>query len=282
MTKTHHIYNLVLYQQQRRVNRPPSLSEALQVRRQAGATDARDKVYYLLAACGEEEAVPREMRSGIAWPTGSMPPTPSGPDLKISYRDGHTVADVYQGAALHIISKSKHLDILSACQNHHRAKNIPSWALDWSIPQATNPIVSPDDWGRIYRASGEAPAFQYCSDPGSDELVAQAMYVDTIAQVGSPRPPNVLLGQVQPEWWQLTLACGKTGPDGKELPTGDFSTDPQSLYLEGATVEDAFFLRRLKRVIWCMFCLGLMCRLWFGTWMVKEISSLGSVTFMAS
>jgi hypothetical protein len=66
------------------------------------------------------------------------------------------------------------------------------------------------------------------------------MYVDTIAQVGSPRPPTVLWGQVQPEWWQYALACGKTGPDGEELPAGDFSTDPQSLYLEGETVEDAF------------------------------------------
>ena len=181
MTKTHHLYNLVLYQQQRRGNCPPSFSEALQVRRQAGATDPHDKVYSLLAACREEEAVPRDMRSGIAWPTGSMPPTPSDPHLRISYHDGHTVADVYQGAALHIISKSKHLDILSACQNPSRAKNILSWAPDWSVPRETNPIVSPDDWGRIYRASGEAPAFQYRFDPGSDELVVQAMYVDTIA-----------------------------------------------------------------------------------------------------
>ena len=240
MTRTHHLYNLVLYQKQRRLNCPPSFSEALQVRRQAGAKDPRDKVYSLLAACREEEAVPRGMRSGKARPYGSMPPTPSGRHLRISYHDGHTVADVYQGAALHIISKSKHLDILSACQNPNRANNIPSWAPDWSIPRETNPIVSPDDWGRIYRASGETPAFQYRSDPGSDELVVQAMYVDTIAQVGSPRPPTVLWHQVQPEWWQFALACGKTGPDGNVLKVGDFSSDPQSVYLDGETVEDAF------------------------------------------
>ena len=234
----HHQYNLALYQRQRQLRSPPSLSQALQMRRQAKATDPRDKVFSILGVCREEQAFPRDLRDGFILDS-NYPPIPRSKDLEIRYEQSHTVADVYKGAAQHIIRKTEHLEILSACQNPDRRQNIPSWAPDWSTPRTNGPIVVPDTWGRIYTASGDEKLSFKKGNDSSGEVFLKGVWINTIEKIGRAR-----LGSwqdVQNDWAALALRCAKARPDGTLIAPGELiPMDAHCLYNTRERISDAF------------------------------------------
>jgi hypothetical protein len=238
MTNHHHLYNLAVYQRQRKLLCPPSLLQALQMRRQAAATDPRDKVYSLLGVCREEQASPREFRSGFILTSGQRPSPPEGFDVRIEYDQSHTIAEVYKGVARHIMRKCEHLEILSACQNPERSNGIPSWAPDWSTPRVNGPIVVPDTWGRIYSACGEKKLnLRQSSDP--DEIILDGILVEIIKKVGPPRRHG--WSELEYPWARMSLECAKALPDGTKLePAGPIQNDAHCLYRTGERIREAF------------------------------------------
>ena len=233
----HHLYNLALYQRQRRVRCPPSLSEALQTRRQAKATDPRDKVYSLLGVCREEQALPRELRGGFVM-DGTGQSLPQNPDLQIIYEKEYSLGEVYRGATRYIIRETKHLEILSACQNPNRSHGIPSWAPDWSTPRVNGPLVAPDSWGRIYAASGDE-ALSFAQNPSTDELILKGVSITEINMVGPVRTGS--FGEVKNDWLKLAMSCAIAKPDGTRIEPGEpLVMDGHYLYSAGERIVDAF------------------------------------------
>ena len=233
----HHLYNLALYQRQRRARCPPSLSEALQTRRQAKATDPRDKLYSLLGVCREEQALPRLLRGGfIMAETGQS--LLLDLDIRVKYEKDYTLGEAYRGATRYIIRETKHLEILSACQNPNRSHGIPSWTPDWSTPRVNGPLVVPDTWGRIYAASGDEE-LSFTQDPTTDELILKGVLVNKIKMVGPVRTGS--FGDIQDECVNLAMSCAKAKPDGTRIESGEaVPRDAHCEYGTGERIVDAF------------------------------------------
>jgi hypothetical protein len=233
----HHLYNLAVYQRQYQFLCPPSLLQALQTRRQARATDPRDKVFSLLGVCREDQENRRRFRDGVLITSAQRPAPPEGFDVRINYETSHTVAEVYKGVTRHIIRKCGHLDVLSACQNPDRIGGFPSWAPDWSTPRVNGPIVVPDTWGRIYAACGdEVAALEEGRDP--DEIMLNGIRVEKIKKFGPPR----LRGwdEVMGSWADLSMECAKALPDGTEITSAmPLQTNAHCLYRTGERIADA-------------------------------------------
>ena len=92
-----HLYNIATYRKQRPIS-PPTFSELLRIRRRTKATDPRDKVS-ILGVCKDDDMAAR-----------CPAPPPSSKEVEINYT--RSVADVYKGAAKHLMLKSHDLDVL--------------------------------------------------------------------------------------------------------------------------------------------------------------------------
>lgn len=242
-----HLYNMTTYRKQRPFS-PPTFSELLRVRRKTKAADPRDKIFAILGVCKDDiTAVPAH--------------PPSSKELRIDYK--RSVADVYKGAAKHLMLKNHNLDVLSACQNPHRLDELPSWAPDWRVPRYNNPIMDVDTWGHIHFVCGEIASIRVFStavdaksnavhsssvaassgdEYGDDAIVVHGTAVTQISSIG----PLYLgseeeLQEIFTSWQRLGLNTSCAHPDGTPCQPGDeILPDGSLLYLTGETVREAF------------------------------------------
>ena len=142
----------------------------------ADASDARDKVYGMLALAGDQVK-----------------------DIPVDY--GLTAPDVFKHTTIALIKQSQSLDPLSMCQwSNSRPSNMPSWTINLETP--FTPIVLRDN--DIFRASGDSTA-EFKIDAGLGILEASGYIVDRVQRIGQEFPSSPRETGIWDHWAHLAV-----------------------------------------------------------------------------
>ncbi|PQE10370.1 heterokaryon incompatibility -domain-containing protein [Rutstroemia sp. NJR-2017a WRK4] len=147
-------------------NLPRTLSYLLWSFRDRKATDPRDKVYALLgmveALCNGSGADGRDLLQ-----------TPSMPEMQQVIFDYRApVEDVYASVVKMIITTTKSLNVICACQTRSQFKR--SWVPDWSVPWSSTSLVVDN----IYAFSAAQATARYHAS-GDRDLMASSVSRDS-------------------------------------------------------------------------------------------------------
>lgn len=142
----------------------------------ADASDARDKVYGMLALAGDQVT-----------------------DIPVDYR--LTASDVFKHTTIALLKPSQSLDPLSMCQwSDSRPSNMPSWTVNLGTP--FTPIVLRDN--DIFRASGDSRA-EFKIDEGLGILKTRGYIVDRVQWVGQEFPNSPRTTGTWDNWAHLAV-----------------------------------------------------------------------------
>lgn len=144
----------------KKVDKPASLTDFLHRFRPCQATDPRDKLYALLGLV-EETGHGHEMI----------------PDYTLS------VKEVYSQAVRQSISARKDLAILSDAQMPFRSADLPSWVPDWRLPADQLHIDVRDVAGAPFYHASNTSSASIASTQDMDELALSGITVDNITSV---------------------------------------------------------------------------------------------------
>ncbi len=109
-----------------------------------GATNPRDKVYGLVGLASEAQQQDEE--SALMVPDYNKP-----------------LATTYAETVKFVVTRTRRLDILRACEGFHRMPGLPSWAPDWTC----------NVFRYVHPPAGQTKPYELSSDPSPAEPVAQ-------------------------------------------------------------------------------------------------------------